>query len=310
MNLIEVGNLTEEQALTYLEKIRWPNGSTCPHCQSQDCTRMEGKTVRSGLHQCNNAECREQFTFRIDTIFEDSHLSCKQWVLAFHLMCSSKKGVSAMQLSRELGVSYKTAWHLAHRIRHAMTQEPLAGLLAGVVEVDETYVGGKPRKGTGTHKRGRGTAKAPVVVLVERGGRAKAKPLATVTGKNLKEAIRESVDTTATIMTDELPAYRGIGKEFEGGHKTVNHSRGEYARGDVSTNGAESFFALLKRGVNGVFHHVSKQHLHRYCEEFAFRWSERKSTDGQRTVAAIRGAKGKRLMYRAPVDGLTTAEMA
>jgi transposase-like protein len=210
-------------------------------------------------------------------------------------MCSHKKGVSALQLQRNLGLkSYKAAWHLAHRIRFAMQEQPLASALKGTVEVDETYIGGKAHG-----KRGRGAAnKTVVLALVERDGRIRSKPVKTISARELKGAIRDNVDKTARIMTDELPSYRGIGKDFKGGHKTVNHGLGEYARGPVNVNSAESYFALLKRGIHGTFHHVSKKHLARYCDEFSFRWSQRKTTDGERTVAAIQGSEGKRLMYR------------
>ena len=184
-----------------------------------------------------------------------------------------------------------------------MSQEPLAGLLKGTVEVDETYVGGKPRKGTGPHKRGRGTKKVPVVALVERNGRVRSHKVERVDAANLKDAIRKNVDRSATIMTDELGSYRGIGGEFAGGHHAVNHSAGEYVRGDASTNEVEAYFALLKRGIVGSFHHVSKQHLNRYCDEFSFRWNHRQISDGERTVEAIKAGEGKRLMYRDPIGG-------
>jgi transposase-like protein len=180
-----------------------------------------------------------------------------------------------------------------------MREEPLAGALKGTVEVDETYVGGKSHGG----KRGRGAPKKTVVLaLVERKGRVRAKPVQTISANELKGAIRKNVDKGSRIMTDELPSYTGIGKEFKGGHEVVHHGKGEYVRGkdhDIHVNGAESFFALLKRGIHGTFHHVSKKHLHRYCDEFNFRWDERKTTDGERTVAAIKGSEGKRLVYRA-----------
>jgi transposase-like protein len=223
--------------------------------------------------------------------------------MAFALLCSAKKGISALQLQRELDLgSYRTAWHLAMRIRHAMSREPLAGLLKGTVEVDETYVGGKPRPEAGApkSKRGRGTKKTPVVALVERNGRVRARKVERVDGVTLKAAIRENVDRSSRIMTDEWAAYRGIGSEFAGGHEVVTHSAGEYARGDATTNTAESFFALLKRGVMGSFHSISKQHLDRYCDEFSFRWDYRRINDSDRTAIAIRQAEGKRLSYRWP----------
>jgi transposase-like protein len=180
-----------------------------------------------------------------------------------------------------------------------MKQDPLASKLKGAIEVDETYIGGKPRRGDGKdHKRGRGTENFPVMVLVERDGKAISRPIERVNARTLKAAIRESINKNSTIMTDEWPAYRGIGREFKGGHKVVNHGIREYVHGDANTNTAESFFALLKRGVHGSFHHISKQHLSRYCDEFSFRWDNRKTSDGKRAALAIQGASGKRLVYQ------------
>ena len=302
LTLNQVSALTEDQARETIERIVWPNGPVCPHCHAvQNLTRLQGKAHRPGLFQCNN--CHEQFTVTVNTIFEDSHIPLRKWLMAFALLCSAKKGISALQLQRELQFgSYRTAWHMAHRIRHAMSKEPLAGLLRGTVEVDETYVGGKPRPEAGAPKakRGRGTKKTPVVALVERGGQVRARKVDRVDGATLKGAIRANVDRKARIMTDEWAAYRGIGDEFEGGHEVVTHSAGEYARGDASTNTVESYFALLKRGVMGSFHHISKQHLDRYCDEFSFRWNYRSTTDSERTEVAIRQTTGKRLTYKQP----------
>ncbi len=296
MAAIDVARLTEDQARTILENIRWPDGPVCPHCGSRKATRIAAKSpkVRDGLLQCNG--CRGQFTVTLGTVMQGSHITLRQWVQAFHSMCSHKKGVSALQLQRNLGLrSYKSAWHLAHRVRYAMREVPMRRMLRGKVEVDETYVGGKSRLG----RRGRGSErKTPVVALVERGGRIRTRPVERISAKELKDTIREHVRRDARIMTDDLPSYRGIGKEFTGGHASVKHGDGQYVRGDAHVNTAESFFALLKRGVHGTFHHVSKQHLRRYCDEFGFRWDHRKVTDGERTVAAIRQAAGKRLLYR------------
>lgn len=297
MNLIEIAALTEDQAREYLEATRWPEGAVCAHCDSKNVHKLEGDSTRPGLYKCR--ACRKQFSVMVNTIMHRSHLSCRQWMIAYHLVCSSKKGFSAHQLGRVLGITYKSAWHLAHRIRHAMQEQPLKGLLSGTIEVDETYIGGKPRK-KGVSKRGRGTKKAPVVVLVERDGKARSMPVERVTSKELKGAIREIVDRESTINTDELNVYKGIGKDFKGGHKTVNHGLGEYSRDDVHINTAESYFALLKRGVNGTFHHVSKHHLHRYCDEFAFRWNSRKVDDGQRVRLLVKEIGGKRLTYKQP----------
>ena len=306
MASIDVGRLTEDQARHILEGLRWPKGIKCPHCKSKNIVRINGKSekVRDGLLRCR--ACRKQFTVTIGTVMERSHITLRQWVQAFYSMCSHKKGVSSLQLMRNLGLhSYRSAWHLTHRIRSSMREDPLASLLKGIVEVDETYIGGKPRKaGDGNpNKRGRGTRKAPVLALVERKGNIVSKPIQNVTAKTLKSAIREAVDRKSTIMTDEWGCYGGIGKEFKGGHRTVNHGSGEYVRGDVSTNTAESFFALLKRGVHGTFHHISKKHLPRYCNEFAFRWDNRKVNDGERTEEAVKGMEGKRLMLKDLIGG-------
>lgn len=294
--LATVSAFTEDQAREYLEAIRWPDGPVCPRCGSARATRLRGASTRPGLLKCK--DCRSKFSVMLGTIFEDSHIPLRKWVIAFHLMCSSKKGISAKQLQRNLGLAYKSAWHMAHRVRHAMASGSFAALLTGTVEVDETYVGGKPRKGDGkVHKRGRGTSKAPVVALVSREGGVRTRVVASVDAKTLRAALQENVAPDARIVTDELAAYRRATEGFKGGHSTVNHGSGEYARGDAHTNTAESYFALLKRGVYGTFHHVSKKHLQRYCDEFSFRWNHRKITDGERLTAALRAAEGKRLTY-------------
>lgn len=298
MATIDVARLTEDQARTMLEKIRWPNGPICPHCNERDITRLsDSGKFRDGLIQCNR--CRGQFTVTVGTVMHGSHITLRQWVQTFHSMCSHKKGVSALQLQRNLGLkSYRSAWHLAHRIRLAMREDPIASMLKGTVEADETYIGGRSRGG----KRGRGAAKKAIVfALIERDGRARSKPVERVNAETLKSAIRQNVDKIARVMTDEFSSYRGIGREFEGGHKVVNHGDGQYARGKdfyIHVNNAESYFALLKRGVHGTFHHVSKKHLGRYCDEFSFRWSQRKVTDGERAAKAIRQAEGKRLIFK------------
>lgn len=299
LNLIEIGNLSEEQARTYIERLRWPNGTECPHCgNSERISKITGKSARAGLYACG--KCRKQFTVTVGTVMHRSRLTMKQWLICFHQMCSSKKGISSLQLQRELGIGqYKSAWFLSHRIRCAMREIPSKDDLSGTVEVDETYVGGKPRVGNNNDvKRGRGTKKVPVVALVSRKGKAYSKPVQRVNAEELKGAIREMVDEKSRIITDEWPSYSGIGNEFAGGHETVNHGEKEYARGDVHTNTAESYFSLLKRGVMGAFHHVSKEHLPRYCNEFSFRWNNRDVTDGERTENAIRGISGKRLLYK------------
>lgn len=298
----------EDSAREFLEKMRWPNGPICPHCKAEGAYKLTAKEgskspVRKGVYKCK--ACRKQFTVKVGTIFEDSHIPLSTWLLAIHQMCASKKGKSAHQLHRELGITYKSAWFMAHRIRYAMIQEPLASKLSGIVEVDETYVGGKAKN---MHKsvreariKGRGTVdKAPVVTLVERAGRVKSIYMEEVTGENLKDALKDCIVPKAQIMTDESPSYSFAQDEFAS-HETVNHKAGEYVRGNAYTNTAESVHALLKRGIVGTYHHVSKLHLHRYLSEFDFRFNLRKVEDGERTLEAIKGFEGKRLMYKDPI---------
>jgi transposase-like protein len=305
MILSEISKLTETEARELLESIRWPEGPVCPHCLATNSYKVlenKGKKVRSGLYGCK--ACEKQFTVTVKTVMDRSHIPIRTWLLAFSIMCASKKGVSALQLQRQLGLgSYRSAWHMCHRVRYAMKQDPLKSLLLeGAVEVDETYVGGKPRGMKGTSHIGRGTKKAAVVALVERGGRVRAKHVADVTGKTLKGAIRDNVDPSATIYTDEYKLYHGIGSEFAGGHHTVKHSAGEYVRGHAHTQNVEAFFGLLKRSVTGSWHHVSKQHLDRYIDEVGFRWNHRHVNDATRTFTALKQSEGKRLLYKQTVS--------
>ncbi len=296
-------------AADYLESLRWPNGPVCPHCGESERKPYALKSKTRKLWKC--AACRKQFTVTIGTIFEGSHIKLNKWLLAFYLLCSSKKGMSAHQLHRMLGVTYKSAWFMAHRIRYAMQQPAFTELLSGVVEVDETYVGGKVRRSNvkqyapldpmkpDKRRLGRGgDNKTPVVALVERGGNVRAERMANVTGKELKGAIRRHVDPSATIMTDSFASYRGLDKEYAG-HFTVNHLD-EYVNGEIHTNTAENFFSILKRGIDGVYHHVSEAHLGRYLDEFTFRYNNRIANgidDAERTRRALLGAEGKRLKY-------------
>jgi transposase-like protein len=231
-------------------------------------------------------------------VYEESRLPMRHWAYAFWRASTSKKGVSALEIQRHCQISYKSALFLMNRIRFAMAPDPEDAKLTGTVECDETYIGGKPRY-KGISKRGRGTSKTPVFAAVERQGRIHRQVIADVSGKTLKGAIREVVDKQARIFTDDLPSYQGIGSEYAGGHETVAHSTREYARGDVHTNTVESSFALMKRGIVGIYHSVSKQYLHRYLWQFDFIWNNRYENDGERTSRAIQGAEGKRLMYRA-----------
>ena len=296
----------------FLEAKRWGKvGRHCPHCGCTTTYALVAKPgskspVRPGVYKCK--ACRQQFTVRIGTIFDESKLPLSKWLMAIHLMTSSKKGISSHQISRELGCTQKTAWFLNHRIREAMRQEPLAGMLSGNVEMDETYVGPRRvRKHSGKpSKRGRGTEKKPVLVLIERDGRARSMPIPNATGATLRAEALSHVDPSAVVHSDEWSGYRKMKHHFAS-HRTVNHAADEYSRCDddgviAGVNTAESFFALLKRGHYGSFHHFSRKHTHRYCDEFSFRWDHRKISDGERMVAAIEGAEGKRLMYREPVS--------
>lgn len=292
----------EDSARDFLEKLRWPEQPVCPHCGSiNDHYHIEGKEgskkpSRKGLWKCK--DCRQPFTVTIGTIFEDSHVPLHKWLYALYLMIASKKGISAHQLHRMLGVTYKTAWFMAHRLRHSMTDDkPLSEKMSGIIEADECYVGGKGR-GVGKKHCGRGTLKAPVVALVERDGRVKSKHIDRVTSANLKGIIRENVETTSTIMTDDLYLYHGLDKEFYA-HKVVEHSKKIYSKpGGIHTNTIEGYFGILKRGINGVYQHVSKGHLQKYLSEFDFRYNSRKITDAERAILALKGIEGKRLTYR------------
>jgi transposase-like protein len=297
----------EDAAREFLEARLWPNGPVCPHCGCCDApyklTPKAGSKspVRPGVYKCR--ACRKQFTVRVGTIFEDSHIPLCKWLAALHLMTSSKKGISSLQISRELGITPKSAWFLTHRIREAMREDG-KGPFTGTIEADETYVGGKPRKGSANYKKftGRGTPKAPVFALVQRDGKVIAMPVEHFDKETLHAAIKANVDLSASkLVTDEFRTYTTIGREFAGGHSRVLHKASKYVNAEGEhTNTIESFFGLIKRGHYGTFHKMSKKHLHRYVNEFAFRWDRRKMTDGERMVDAIKGADGKRLMYRQP----------
>ncbi len=320
LNLSVLGKMTEHDARTMLEQLRWPDGPVCPHCgvvgeatrlESRDGTEKDAR-LREGVWNCR--PCDKPFSVTVGTIMEGSHVPLSKWLLAFYIFASSKKSVSALQLQRQLGLgSYKTAWFLAHRVRHAMANGGPLVPLTGIVEADETYVGGKPRrrygvpvagkyykKGMAKGRTGRGSAKVPVQVLVQRDGAARARVVPDVTAKTLQPFIREHAARTAAIHSDEWSGYRGLGAEFLGGHHVVSHAHGEYARGAVHSNSAESFNGLFKRAFHGAWHHVSREHLGRYLDEACYRWSHREEPDTARTLRALRQADGTRLYYRKP----------
>jgi len=295
MTPAELNRLTETEARELLEKIRWQGELACPRCGSTTAVALGGKAGEKGQKKCR--DCRKNFTVRTGTIFEDSPIKLRDWVYAFSRMCSSKKGISAAQIERELGVTYKTAWFMCHRIRHAMQGGSIQ--LSGVVEVDETFCGGKPRKQPGVSRKRWTKTKQPVQTLVERGGNKVSRVVPNVQADTLKANIRELVARDATIMTDEWRGYHGIGSEFAK-HSIVTHSKDEYVgpNGEC-TNTAESSFALIKRGLYGTFHSVSKHHLQRYLDEFDYRWNTRMMNDAERTLKALAQADGKRLTYKA-----------
>jgi transposase-like protein len=304
----------EAAAFEYVEAHLWPNGPVCPHCQAtgDKIGRLTGKTTRAGLRKCY--ACRKPFTVRMGSIFEDSHLPLRLWLQAIHLMCASKKGISTRQLQRMLGCGLKTAWFLSHRIRETMKTyrgmfgEPMGG--AGrTVEVDETYIG---RKSTSKAFLPPAT-KHPVVALVERGGEVRSFHMPTVRANTLRSIMARNISLESHLMTDEHVIYTHVGHNFAS-HSTVNHTNKEYVRYStvvsfpdgtpnpvITTNTVEGYFSILKRGIYGIYQHVSEAHLHRYLSEFDFRYNNRIALgvdDNTRADRALRGAKGKRLTYQ------------
>ena len=302
-----------EAARLHLEAILWPDGPACPHCgnaEARAIALVEGKkrSHRPGLRYCN--ACKEQFTVTVGTVFESSHIPLNKWLLGAHLLAASKKGMAATQLGRMLGLTYKTAWFMAHRLREAMREPDNAPPLGGfgkIIEADETYIGRKEdqtpsaaRKGRPYLKRKLGHVKRTVVALVERGGSIRSFHVETATKARVREILNAHTDPKSTLFTDESRLYTETGEGFTA-HETVHHARGEYARGDVNTNTIEGAFGLFKRGMFGVYQHCGEPHLHRYLTEFDFRDNRRIArgfNDRARIHAQLRGAAGRRLMYR------------
>ena len=317
MTLIEALKLTEEQAREHIERVLWPKGPVCPHCGNRGAWEIRGESVRAGLYKCKR--CHEPFTVTVGTVMHSSHIPLSKWVAAIHMMCSHKKGVSALQLKRDLGLgSYRTAWHLGHRIRLAMNEEPLKRILKGTIECDEAFVGGKTRKHNYNPLRekqkakagGWATRKAPVMALVERNGNCVSTPIDLPTMETLQSTILKHCDSDSHIMTDELSGYSGIGWFFNG-HSKVKHTIGQYVKGEASINTVEGFFSLLKRAHYGIYHSISKHHLHRYLDEITFRWNYRCGRpktkkrparegfdDSQRAEILLKGIVGRRLIYK------------
>lgn len=291
----------ENAARQHLEAIRWPNGPACPHCGSVDnAKRLEGKAARPGLLNCR--DCRKQFSVTVGTVFERSKIPLTKWLACSYLMASSKKGISSHQIHRMLGITYKTAWFMTHRLREAMrdtSTDKLGGEgTSGIVEADETYIGPKAKNG----KSGKRYAnKQAVVALVERKGRVRVHKTTMVSVETIDSVLKHNVDTSARLMTDGATMYDKTGKLFAS-HEKVNHAAGEYVRGDVTTNAVEGFFGILKRGLRGIYQHVGKDHLGRYVDEFAFRYNHRIAldvNDAERAQLLLEGISGKRLTYRA-----------
>jgi len=293
---------SETKARTWLESHIWPDGPVCPHCGSDDATRLEGDAHRAGLYQCN--ACREQFTVTVGTVFERSKIPLTKWLMAVFLLSASKKGMSTSQLSRHLDLPYKTAWFMTHRIREAMKDgslSPLGGE-GKTVEADETYIGNKAVGRRAKNRRGHATGSEQwkVVALVERDGKARSTHAEFLTANTVREILVRHADRKSDLMTDKANVYTNVGGEFAS-HRSVMHTEGEYVRGMVHTNTVEGFFSIFKRGMKGIYQHCGEAHLHRYLAEFDFRYSHRVKlgySDMDRMVMALKGIVGKRLTYR------------
>ena len=297
----------EEAAREHIEASRWPNGPYCPYCGvTETVSEFGGKSMGPGWYWCK--DCRRKFTALVGTVMERSHIPLNKWLLAMHLLCSSKKGMSAHQLHRMMGITYKSAWFMAHRIREAMRDlyPEGSGPLGGegkTVEIDETFVGGKEKNKHASKRKHVGTGgagKEAVFSLVERKGKVRSHHVPEVTANTLRPILAAHVEGKTYVMTDEGAVAKKIGGEFAS-HRTVNHSIGEYVRGDIHTNTIESYFAVLKRGIIGTYHHISQQNLKRYLCEFDFRYNERTAlevTDAERAAKVVRGTVGKRVTYQ------------
>ncbi len=288
----------ETKARELLEASRWPDGPVCPFCgQLDSVAKLGGKSMGPGWYYCSS--CQDKFTVRVGTLYERSHIALHKWLLATHLMTSSKKGMSAHQLHRMLGITYKSAWFMCHRIREGMSNKQ-SGPLGGegkFVEADESHIGGKAKNRAYAKKEPK---KQVVLSLIERGGEARSFHIAKVNTKTLRPILVKTASRKSHLRTDEGKWYTRPGEEFAS-HEAVNHSKQEYVRGDASTNAAENYFSILKRGIYGVYQHVSEAHLHRYLTEFDFRYNNRVKlgvNDGERAAKALKGIEGKRLTYR------------
>ena len=295
------------KARAWLESLLWADGRSCGYCGAVD--ESTELPTRPGYYQCN--ACRKQFTVMVGTVFERSHIPLNKWLMAAFLLCASKKGISAHQMHRMLGITYKSAWFMMHRLREAM-KPANPGALGGegkVIEADETYLGkrdGKPSKpdtlvsGFGWVKHPKIETQRKIVALVERGGPARSFVVDSVNKTTIRKVLFTNADRKSTLMTDEATVYPAAGAHFAD-HQTVNHSEYEYARGNASTNTVEGYFSIFKRGMKGIYQHCSEAHLHRYLAEYDFRYSNRSALgieDAERAAKALSGIQGKRLTYR------------
>jgi len=297
----------DEAARAYLESLRWPEGPICPHCGS---INRAYKIKPAGTYRCAEGACRGNFTVTMNSPMERSHIALHKWVLAFHLMCSSKKGISAHQLHRTLGITYRSAWFMAHRVRECMRAGGLAPPMGGsgkTVETDETYFGKIPKAETTISGKGkrigiRRPANRAVLALVERGGRVRAFHITQADQATVHAIMKANIAKETRIHTDESGIYNIVPWHFAK-HETIKHSAYEYARGDVTTNTVEGYFSIFKRGMKGVYQHCGEKHLHRYLAEFDFRYNHRVLLgfdDGDRAAIAVKSGDGKRLTYRQP----------
>jgi transposase-like protein len=292
----------EARAAAFLERQRWGDNPCCPECGDMDVYRMMSGEQRNKDFRWRCKGCKKMYTVRTKSVLEESRLPLRVWVYAIWKAASSKKGIAALQLSREMEITHKSALFVLRRLRHGL-EETSPQKLTGTVEADEVYIGGRPRY-PNTQKRGRGAVKTPVMGIVQRGGDVRLKAIERVTAATLGSALAENADRSCRLITDDFNAYKTVGKYFHGGHQRVRHKTKQYVKPgtDIHSNTIEGVFSLIQRGIMGTFHSVSRKHLPNYLNEFQFRWNTRKMDDGERVTRVVKSLVGKRLEYRQSVD--------